>query len=89
MDATKQAIQDKNEAIGQALRALESIMAVTKWPEGRQRLAGLLADFNEWEGEEGVKDADETFIQPALDAIKAYDEAHERLLIAAVKGESL
>lgn len=71
------AIEAKNEAIGQVFRALEALVVVTKWPAGRQRLAALMADFHDWEGEEGVQDADESFIQPALDAIDAYNEANE------------
>lgn len=71
-------IEAKSEAVYEVLRQAEALIAVTRWGRGRMKIAEVVGEYYGLE----TKDADEQYIEPLLEAIKAWHEANEEYLKA-------
>lgn len=77
------AMKAKDDALWEVFRNSKAFMDVLKWQEGRQRIAQVIADYHGWEAAE----ADEDFIQPLLDSLKAWEAANEEFFKAVAGRE--
>lgn len=81
---TEAALQAKTDAEVECIRRMEALVnAINVWPEGRRKVAETIAEAYGWT----TDGADETYIQPALDALAEYKQANDDLLQTFAAGD--